>query len=184
MYFLFMGACGSGKTLVVRALSHECNAIVFDISPYNIINRFTDKASTNKLLYMTFFCAKEFQPAIIYIDEVESIFAGGKKKKSTGPARYKKPLLDFKKALKKAKHFDDQDRVVVIGCTNKANKNDFNLKEAKTYFEKKIFFPFPNYATRIEIFKAMIEEKGVQLQENFPISMLAHYTEGYTGGNF
>jgi hypothetical protein len=86
--------------------------------------------------------------------------------------------MDFKKALKKAKFFEPTDRIAIIGCSNKANKNDFNLKEAKNYFEKKIFFPFPNYATRKDLFKSMIEEKGVQLPDSFPLNSLAHNTEG------
>lgn len=60
MYFLFFGPCGSGKTLMVRALANECNAVIFDISPYTLINCCTDKTSTNKYLYMTFVCAKEY----------------------------------------------------------------------------------------------------------------------------
>ena len=71
MYFLFFGPSGSGKTLMVRALAYECNAMIMDISPENLINRYTEKSATNKMLYMVFTCAKEFQPAIIYIDEVE-----------------------------------------------------------------------------------------------------------------
>ena len=69
--------------------------------------------------------------------------------------------MDFKKALKKAKHFEETDRVAIIGCSNKSNKNDLNLKDVKGYFEKKIFFPTPNYATRMEIFKTMIEKKDI-----------------------
>jgi AAA+ superfamily predicted ATPase len=35
-YFLFYGSMGSGKTMMIRALSYECDAIVLDISPTNL----------------------------------------------------------------------------------------------------------------------------------------------------
>lgn len=62
---------------------------------------------------MAFTVAKEFQPAIIIMDDTEMVFP--KKKKSTGPARVKKPLMDFKKA----KYLKEDDRVLFIGLTNK-----------------------------------------------------------------
>ena len=59
-YFLFYGSMGSGKTMMVRGLSNECDAIVLDISPSNLEGKYMDKAGTNKMLYMVFTCAKLF----------------------------------------------------------------------------------------------------------------------------
>lgn len=101
-----------------------------------------------------------------------------KKKKSTGPARVKKPLTEFKKA----KFIKEDDRVVFIGLTNKPQEG--NMKEMKSFFEKKIYFPFPNYGTRMMLFKHFVKKKGVTLQDNFPISSIAHITEGYSGRSF
>lgn len=70
-FFLFYGAMGSGKTLAIRALGHECNALMIDLSPSTIENKATDKNSIAKMFYMAFTVAREFQPCIIYMDEVE-----------------------------------------------------------------------------------------------------------------
>jgi ATP-dependent 26S proteasome regulatory subunit len=51
---------GSGKTLCVRALATECNAMVIDISPSTIESKATDKNSIAKMFYMAFTVAKEF----------------------------------------------------------------------------------------------------------------------------
>ena len=56
---MFHGPHGSGKTLMVRALANECDAMVVDISPQNIENKFPDKAATEKMLYMAFTVAKK-----------------------------------------------------------------------------------------------------------------------------
>ena len=51
---------GSGKSLCVRALASECNAMIVDISPSTIESKATDKVAIAKIFYMAFTCAKEF----------------------------------------------------------------------------------------------------------------------------
>ena len=177
-FVLFYGPMGTGKSLAMRGLASECDAMLIDLSVCNLEGNYMDRASTNKMLYMAFTVAKEFQPAIIYMDDTDLVFPGGKKKKSSGPARLKKPLQEFKKC----KYLKDDDRVVFIGLTNKPH--DSNVKELKAFFDKKIYFPFPNYGTRMMLFQHFINHKNIQLSSNFPISSIAHITEGYTGRSF
>ena len=59
----------------------------------------------------------------------------------------RKTLLEFKKK----KFCEVTDRIAFIGCTNKPW--DGNTKELKNFFEKKFYFPFPNYSTRLMLFK-------------------------------
>lgn len=75
--FLFYGPAGSGKTLIVRALAYECDAIVIDLSPNNLEGKYMDKESTKKLIAMAYVVAKSFQPTIIYIDECEYVHPAG-----------------------------------------------------------------------------------------------------------
>lgn len=127
--------------------------MVVDLSPSTIENQYPDKNSTAKMLYMAFTCAKTYQPAIIYIDEVEQIFKGKKKKKKKvgdiagGPnyVRLKKPL----EAFKKAKYLKKEDRVAVITCTSKPW--EVNKKVLKKFCDKKVYFPYPNYGTRKQL---------------------------------
>ena len=71
-------------------------------------------------------------------------------------------------------------RVVTIVCTN---KYDVSRKDFKKLFDKKIFFPYPDYGTRILLFKTFVEQKGGKLRDSFPLSTLAHLTEGYPAGS-
>lgn len=131
--------------MMVRALANQCDAMVLDISPNNLQDKYNllDKKLMAKMLYMVFTCAKHFQPAIILINDLEQLFPGGKgKKKKGGFARLKKPI----QAFKKAKYIEQKDRVALIGCTNKPY--DCSSKECRIYFDKKFYFPYPNYATR------------------------------------
>ena len=58
-----------------------------------------------------------------------------------------------------------------------------NKKFIKPFAQKKFYFPFPNYATRKALFEHFMEKKGAKLPDTFPITTIAHVTEGYTGGN-
>lgn len=54
----------------------------------------------------------------------------------------------------------------------------------KDFFDKALYFPFPNYSTRKMLFKTLVERCGGSLKENFPLSTLSYITEGYTAGSF
>ena len=58
-----------------------------------------------------------------------------------------------------------------------------NKKFIKPFAQKKFYFPFPNYATRKALFEHLMEKKGAKLPDSFPVTTIAHVTEGYTGGN-
>jgi SpoVK/Ycf46/Vps4 family AAA+-type ATPase len=90
MSFLFYGPAGTGKTQIVRAVSTETRAIVYDISPQVIKDCYNaDKKEGEKLVALVMVAAKKYGPSIIYIDECEKIFAG-KKKKKKGEKKAKK----------------------------------------------------------------------------------------------
>ena len=60
--------------MMVRAIATECDALVFDLSPAVVFEKFTDKGSVRKAMFMAFTIAKLHEPSIIYIDGVERIF--------------------------------------------------------------------------------------------------------------
>lgn len=59
-YYNFFGPHGSGKTLAVRAIAQETDAMVVDLSPSTIKEQFNDKLATAKMMYMAFTCAKVY----------------------------------------------------------------------------------------------------------------------------
>lgn len=80
--FIFYGPAGTGKTLVVRAVATETRAVLFDLSPISIEGCFTqDKKDSDKMVAMVMVAAKEYAPALIYIDECEKLWPAKKKKK-------------------------------------------------------------------------------------------------------
>jgi SpoVK/Ycf46/Vps4 family AAA+-type ATPase len=193
---LFYGPPGGGKTMVVRAIAHETNSMVFDLSPNATTEVYQGKKEEDKMIASVMLVAKEYQPSLIYIDEVEKVYPAkkkkGKKKKKkkndpTNPARIKKPLAKWR-----AKFIDDQTRICIVGCTSAPD--DGSKVEFKKNFDKAIYFPYPDYTTLRLLWKTFIEERlqpknataltpKVRLKPDFPLSTLAHISIGYSAGS-
>lgn len=185
--FLFYGPQGTGKSLMLRAIASEANTLVLDISAYNVADRFKDnKKGFQQMLVTTFKVAREFQPSIIFIDELEQYFPG-KVKKSKKKGAPPPPVIGRCSKFKKdfmtqvTKHLEHTDRVSIIAMTNRPNL--CNLKETTKFFYKKFYFPYPDAGARQLIFKTMVERKGVKLTDAFKLSMFAHVTEGVPPGS-
>lgn len=80
-----------------------------------------------------------------------------KQKKKDGVSSFGPKMKKIIADLKKNKLWVKNDRIAIIACSNKPY--DLSIKESKKLFDKKIFFPFPNYPTRKQIIKHFIEEK-------------------------
>ena len=182
---LLLGPQGSGKTMLAKAIASETSALFLDISPAIIENTYPDKKGEDKLVATVMRVAKELQPSVIYIDECEMVFPAKKKgkkakkggaKKGKGASRIKLQLSKLKKAyLKKT------DRVLVVGCTN--NVGEMSALDAQKFFDAHIYIPYPDVLNRKNIWERMIKNLSGELTYNFPISTLAHITEGYTAGS-
>lgn len=85
--------------------------------------------------------------------------------------------------MKKNKLWAKTDRIAVIACTNRPY--DASIKEMKKMFDKKIYFPYPNYATRKLLIQDFIETKLKHpLPANeFPYDTFANVTDGFTAGS-
>lgn len=186
---LFYGPPGTGKTLVVRAIVAETASMLFDLSPLAIEGKYAEKKGEEKLVASVMKVAKEFEPSVIYIDECERVLPAkkkgkGKKKKKkkkgksdpTQPNRIKKALLAWKKSFLK-----DECRILIVGCSS--DPYDGSKKDFRGFFDKAIYFPFPDYTTRRLLWKTFIENLGGIIKQSFPLSTLAHISAGYSAGS-
>ena len=110
---------GTGKTLAIRALQQQTNSLVFDLTPDYVKQRYSEKSELTKLIWSVIICAKEYQPAIIMIDDFQTIFSGVKQKKKDGSAVFGPKMKKIIADLKKNKLWTKNDRIAVIACTNK-----------------------------------------------------------------
>lgn len=84
--------------------------------------------------------------------------------------------------LKKNALWTKNDQIAVIACSNRPY--DGTMKDIKKLFDKKLYFPYPNYSTRKLLLKHFIEQKCHNKVNDFPYETLAHVTEGFTAGAF
>ena len=123
------------------------------------------------------------------MDDVEKIFPakkkkGGKKTKdkkkkatdSANPTRIKKNIGKWR-----IKWIDDKTRITIIGCSSQPEEG--SKKEFRKFFDKSIYFPFPDYSTRRIMWMTFIKNNNGTIKSEFPLSTLAHISSGFSAGS-
>ena len=167
---LFYGPAGCGKTLVAKAVASEVNATFFNVSAANIVSKWLGESE--RLVMSLFELARKNQPAIIFIDELDSIGVSRSGDDVGGERRLKTQLLTELQGLAS----NEDERITLIGATNLPWELDFALRSR---FEKKIHVPLPNREARAKIFEIHMED--VEVAPTIEYEELADLTEGYSG---
>lgn len=167
---LFYGPAGCGKTLVAKAVAAEVNATFFNVSAANIVSKWLGESE--RLVMSLFELARKNQPAIIFMDELDSIGVSRSGDDVGGERRLKTQLLTELQGLAS----NEDERITLIGATNLPWELDFALRSR---FEKKIHVPLPNREARAKIFEIHMED--VEVAPTVEYEELADLTEGYSG---
>lgn len=87
------GSKGSGKDMLVHAVCTESGAVLFDLTPANIVGKYPGKSGLVMLLHLVTKVARLLQPSVIYMDNAERPFVKKiPKTDKTDPKRLKKDL--------------------------------------------------------------------------------------------
>ncbi|MHA1936619.1 MAG: AAA family ATPase [Candidatus Thorarchaeota archaeon] len=167
---LFYGPAGCGKTLIAKAVAAEVNATFFNVSAGNIVSKWLGESE--KLVMNLFELARRNQPAIVFMDELDSVGVSRSGDDVGGERRLKTQLLTELQGLAS----DLEDRVTVIGATNLPWELDFALRSR---FEKKIHVPLPDKPARKKIFEIHMED--IEVAPDVDYEELADLSEGYSG---
>ncbi|MFX1560147.1 MAG: AAA family ATPase [Promethearchaeota archaeon] len=167
---LFYGPAGCGKTLVAKAVASEVNATFFNVSAANIVSKWLGESE--RLVMNLFQLARKSQPAIIFIDELDSIGVSRSGDDVGGERRLKTQLLTELQGIAS----NEEDRITLIGATNLPWELDFALRSR---FEKKIHVPLPEKEARAKIFEIHMDD--VEVSPTVEYDELADLTEGYSG---
>ena len=167
---LFYGPAGCGKTLIAKAVASEVNATIFNVSAANIVSKWLGESE--RLVMHLFELARKNQPAIVFIDELDSVGVSRSGDDVGGERRMKTQLLTELQGLAS----NQDDRVTVIGATNLPWEIDFALRSR---FEKRIHVPLPNTDARAAIFAIHMED--VEVSPKIDYHEFADLTEGYSG---
>uniref|UniRef100_A0A671FY86 IQ motif containing with AAA domain 1 like n=1 Tax=Rhinolophus ferrumequinum TaxID=59479 RepID=A0A671FY86_RHIFE len=174
---LLVGPSGMGKKMLVKAVCTETGANLFDLSPGNLQGKYTGKTGVQKIVQMVFKVARLLQPSVIWIGNAEKNFykTVPKEEQEMDPKQIKNDLMKAVRLLSPG------DRVLLIGTTERPQLAE--MKALCQTYERVIFMPRPDYASRYVLWKRMLEAQGVQVTQSLDISALAKVSEGYTAGH-
>jgi transitional endoplasmic reticulum ATPase len=169
---LLYGPPGTGKTLIARAVANETGAFFFLINGPEIMSKLAGESESN--LRKAFEEAEKNSPAIIFIDEIDSIAPKREKTQGEVERRIVSQLLTLMDGLKSRAH------VIVIGATNRPNSIDPALRRFGR-FDREIDIGIPDAVGRLEIMR--IHTKNMKLDETVDLESVANETHGYVGAD-
>ncbi|DBA81732.1 hypothetical protein WJX77_003084 [Trebouxia sp. C0004] len=178
---LLYGAPNTGKTSLCQAVADAAGANFFDLSPRNTDAKYPGKAVA-LMIHMVFKVAKVMAPSVIYIDEIEKVFVSDKKRsKEFGGTEAFNRIK--KEMVKEMKGLGLEEQVLLIGCSAAPQMCVKKDEKAFTgFFDKHIYLPLPDYASRLAIWPGVIQRHGGEIDAKFDISTLAHISDGYSSG--
>eukprot|EP00004_Rigifila_ramosa_P013629 TRINITY_DN303_c0_g1_i1.p2 TRINITY_DN303_c0_g1~~TRINITY_DN303_c0_g1_i1.p2 ORF type:complete len:836 (+),score=240.81 TRINITY_DN303_c0_g1_i1:55-2562(+) len=169
---LMYGPPGTGKTLIARAVANETGAFFFLINGPEIMSKMAGESESN--LRKAFEEAEKNAPAIIFIDEIDSIAPKRDKTGGEVERRIVSQLLTLMDGLKSRAH------VMVIGATNRPNSIDPALRRFGR-FDREVDIGIPDATGRLEVLR--IHTKNMRLAEDVDLESVANETHGYVGAD-
>jgi transitional endoplasmic reticulum ATPase len=168
---LLHGPPGTGKTLIARAVANEVDAHFDAIHGPEIISKY--KGESAERLRTAFERAAENAPAIIFLDELDSI-AGERDDGGDMENRVVAQLLTLLDGL------DSDEEVVVIGATNRVDSIDPAIRRGGR-FDREIEIGVPSEAGRREILD--VHTRDIPLDDDVDLDTLAERLHGFVGAD-
>merc|ERR1711976_665489 len=169
---LLYGPPGSAKTLIARAVANETGAFFFLINGPEIMSKMAGESESN--LRRAFEEAEKNAPAIIFIDEIDSIAPKRDKTNGELERRIVSQLLTLMDGLKA------RSNIVVMAATNRPNSIDAALRRFGR-FDREVDIGIPDAIGRLEILR--IHTKNMKLADDVDLDQIASETHGHVGAD-
>jgi len=172
---LLMGPPGTGKTLMARALAGEAGVRFYSISGSEFIEVFVGVGASR--VRHLFEEAKKNSPAIIFIDELDSI---GRTRGTGLGGGHDEREQTLNQILAEMDGFSGHEAVIVLGATNRPDVLDPALLRPGR-FDRHVVLELPDRQDRIAILK--VHSRKVPLAEDVNLEKVAAGTPGFSGAD-
>ncbi|KAI3520681.1 hypothetical protein L1887_10131 [Cichorium endivia] len=171
---LLFGPPGTGKTMIGKAIAGECNATFFYISASSLTSKWIGEGE--KLVRALFGVASCRQPAVIFVDEIDSLLS---QRKSDGEHESSRRLKT--QFLIEMEGFDSgSEQILLIGATNRPQELD---EAARRRLTKRLYIPLPSSEARAWIVRNLLNKDGLFKLSTEDIDSICKLTEGYSGSD-
>ncbi len=168
---LLFGPPGTGKTLLAAATAGSLDATFFNVKVSNVLSKYFGESS--KLVSALYAAARRHSPAVIFLDEFESLTPPRGSGESGAERRIVSTLLAELDGLATK---EDESFILTMGATNVPWLLDSAILSR---FQRRIYVPLPDDAAREAILNIHLTRQGHKTDQ--PISEWVRQTGGYSG---
>ncbi|MSQ99314.1 MAG: ATP-dependent zinc metalloprotease FtsH [Xanthomonadales bacterium] len=172
---LMVGAPGTGKTLLAKAIAGEAKVPFFSISGSDFVEMFVGVGASR--VRDMFDQAKKHAPCIIFIDEIDAV---GRHRGAGLGGGHDEREQTLNQLLVEMDGFEGGDGVIVIAATNRPDVLDPALLRPGR-FDRQVYVPLPDIRGREAILK--VHMRKVPLAEDVVAKVIARGTPGFSGAD-
>ncbi|WP_053947569.1 proteasome-activating nucleotidase Pan1 [Halolamina sediminis] len=158
---LLHGPPGTGKTMLAKAVANETDASFIKMAGSELVHKFIGEGA--KLVRDLFEVARENEPAVIFIDEIDAIASKRTDSKTSGDAEVQRTMMQL---LSEMDGFDERGDIRIIAATNRFDMLDEAILRPGR-FDRLIEVPKPDPEGRELIFQIHTRDMNVSDDVNF-----------------
>ena len=172
---LLHGPPGTGKTLMAKAVAKQTNATFIKMAGSELVHKFIGEGA--KLVRDLFQVARDHEPAVVFIDEIDAIASKRTDSKTSGDAEVQRTMMQL---LSEMDGFEDRGEVRIIAATNRFDMLDRAILRPGR-FDRLIEVPLPDEEGREKIFR--IHTREMNVADDVDYESLARSTEEMSGAD-